>query len=58
LNTVVEKTDEKNTGTELCAYYARLQETGYIGYLGQEFLLLGDPIEALKQAFDLCNIAL
>src|SRR5437660_9080486 len=24
---------------------------------GQEFLPLGDPIAALKQAFDLCNIA-
>jgi hydroxypyruvate isomerase len=35
-----------------------LLETGYTGYLGQEFLPLGDPIEALKQAFDLCNIAL
>jgi len=35
-----------------------LLETGYTGYLGQEFLPLGDPIAALKQAFDLCNIAL
>jgi hydroxypyruvate isomerase len=35
-----------------------LLETGYTGYLGQEFLPLGDPIAALKQAFDLCNSAL
>src|SRR6266851_1688896 len=35
-----------------------LLETGYTGYLGQEFLPLGDPIAALKQAFDLCNIVL
>ncbi|HKF37986.1 MAG TPA: TIM barrel protein [Ktedonobacteraceae bacterium] len=35
-----------------------LLETGYTGYLGQEFLPLGDPIASLKQAFDLCNIAL
>lgn len=31
-------------------------ETGYEGYLGQEFIPLGDPLAALKQAFDLCNI--
>jgi len=35
-----------------------LLETGYTGYLGQEFIPLRDPIAALKQAFDLCNIAL
>ncbi len=32
-----------------------LLETGYNGYLGQEFIPRGDPIVALKQAFDLCN---
>jgi hydroxypyruvate isomerase len=31
-------------------------ETGYEGYLGQEFIPLGDPIAGLKQAFDLCNV--
>ena len=35
-----------------------LLETGYTGYLGQEFVPLGDPIAALKQAFDLCNSVL
>jgi hydroxypyruvate isomerase len=31
-------------------------ETGYDGYLGQEFIPKGDPIAALKAAFDLCNV--
>jgi hydroxypyruvate isomerase len=31
-------------------------ETGYEGYLGQEFIPLGDPLAGLKQAFDLCDI--
>ena len=30
-------------------------ETGYTGYLGQEFIPTRDPIASLKQAFDLCN---
>jgi hydroxypyruvate isomerase len=30
--------------------------TGYTGYLGQEFLPTGDPVAALRQAYDLCNL--
>lgn len=30
--------------------------SGYDGYLGQEFIPLRDPIQSLKQAFDLCNV--
>ncbi len=30
--------------------------TGYAGYLGQEFIPVGDPRATLKQAFDLCHI--
>ncbi len=30
--------------------------TGYDGYVGQEFVPLGDPIASLKQAFDVCNV--
>jgi hydroxypyruvate isomerase len=30
--------------------------TGYDGYIGQEFLPTGDPIAALRRAFDLCNV--
>ncbi len=33
-----------------------IRETGYEGYLGQEFIPLGDPLAGLKQAFDLCDI--
>jgi hydroxypyruvate isomerase len=33
-------------------------ETGYDGYLGQEFIPQGEPVSALKQAFELCNIQL
>lgn len=31
-------------------------ESGYDGYVGQEFVPTGNTIHALKQAFDLCNI--
>lgn len=31
-------------------------DTGYDGYLGQEFVPLHDPVQSLKQAFNLCNI--
>ena len=30
--------------------------TGYDGYVGHEFIPKGNPIEALKQAFDLCAV--
>jgi hydroxypyruvate isomerase len=30
--------------------------TGYDGYLGHEFVPKGDPVAALKAAFDLCNV--
>ncbi len=29
--------------------------TGYDGYVGQEFIPVGDPVAALREAFDLCN---
>jgi hydroxypyruvate isomerase len=31
-------------------------ETGYTGFIGHEFVPVGDPVTGLKQAFDLCNI--
>jgi len=31
-------------------------ETGYEGYVAQEFIPTGDPVAGLKRAFDLCNI--
>jgi hydroxypyruvate isomerase len=33
-------------------------QTGYQGYLGQEFIPRGNPVAALKQAFQLCNVHL
>src|SRR5262249_45454402 len=33
-----------------------IAETGYQGYLGQEFIPAGDPEVALRQAFEICNI--
>ncbi len=30
--------------------------TGYEGYVGQEFVPEGKPAEALREAFDLCNV--
>jgi hydroxypyruvate isomerase len=29
---------------------------GYGGYLGQEFIPLGDPVESLRRAFELCDV--
>ncbi len=31
-------------------------DTGYTGYVGQEFLPKGDAVTSLKQAFDICNV--
>jgi hydroxypyruvate isomerase len=33
-----------------------IQATGYDGWLGQEFIPTGDPIAALRRAYDLCNV--
>jgi len=31
-------------------------ETGYEGFVGQEFLPAGDPVKALENAFRICNV--
>ncbi len=33
-----------------------IAETGYDGFVGQEFIPKGDPVAALKAAYDLCNV--
>lgn len=33
-----------------------IQQTGYAGYLGHEFSPLGDPLPALRSAFELCQL--
>lgn len=33
-----------------------IADTGYDGFVGQEFIPKGDPAAALKAAFDLCNL--
>jgi len=33
-------------------------ETGFDGYLGQEFIPVGDPVAGLRRAFELCNVAI
>jgi hydroxypyruvate isomerase len=33
-----------------------IQETGYQGFIGQEFVPLGDPVEAYRKAYQLCSI--
>ena len=33
-----------------------IQETGYEGYVGHEFIPKGDPIAALRAAYELCDI--
>lgn len=33
-----------------------LKDVGYRGYIGQEFIPVGDPLAGLKQAVDACNV--
>ncbi len=33
-----------------------IQATGYDGYVGQEFIPAGDPMAALKEAFEICGV--
>lgn len=33
-----------------------IADTGYDGYVGQEFIPKGDPVAALKAAYELCNV--
>lgn len=33
-----------------------IRDTGYSGYVGQEFIPKGDAVAALKAAYDLCNV--
>lgn len=33
-----------------------IAESGYTGYVGHEFVPKGDPLEAMKAAFDRCNV--
>ncbi len=33
-----------------------IAKTGYTGYVGQEFIPTGDPLESLRQAVRLCNV--
>lgn len=33
-------------------------ETGYDGYLGQEFIPIGDPVASLRHAFEICNVTI
>jgi hydroxypyruvate isomerase len=33
-----------------------LKASGYQGYVGQEFVPKGEPLEGLKAAYELCNV--
>ncbi|MCW5934996.1 MAG: TIM barrel protein [Fimbriimonadia bacterium] len=33
-----------------------IKETGYKGYVGQEFIPKGEPVASLKRAFELCSV--
>ena len=35
---------------------AAIRDTGYEGYLGQEFIPVGDPLESLKSARQICEV--
>ena len=34
-----------------------IAESGYTGFVGHEFVPKGDPVEALRAAYELCNVA-
>jgi hydroxypyruvate isomerase len=34
-----------------------IHATGYDGYIGQELMPRGDPVAALRIAFDVCNVS-
>ncbi|MDE0044113.1 MAG: TIM barrel protein [Candidatus Poribacteria bacterium] len=38
------------------AVIAAIRDTGYDGYLGHEFIPVGNPVEALKNALEVCTI--
>ena len=38
------------------AVIAAIRDTGYKGYVGHEFIPVGDPVEALKKALQVCKI--
>lgn len=38
------------------AIISKLLELGYDGYVGQEFIPAGDPLESLRQAVELCDV--
>ena len=38
------------------AVIAAIRDTGYDGYVGHEFIPVGDPVEALKNALEVCTI--
>ena len=48
----IDETQELNYGA-ICRAIA---ETGYSGYVGQEFVPAGDWRAALRQAYDVCNV--
>lgn len=50
---------ELNNRQELqySAIFHTIADVGYEGYVGHEFIPTGDPLVALKQAFDLCDSA-
>jgi hydroxypyruvate isomerase len=50
----------KDLDTEQEIYYPAvcraIAETGFDGYIGQEFSPKGDPLEALRQAIEQCSV--
>ena len=50
--------NELDETQELCylPIIRAIAATGYAGFVGQEFIPKGDPVAALKAAFDLCNV--
>ncbi len=50
--------NEINDSQELFypAIVKAIKQTGYNGFLGQEFIPVGDPVQAMEDAFRICNI--
>ena len=49
--------NEINDSQELFypAIVKAIKQTGYNGFLGQEFIPIGDPVQAMEDAFRICN---
>jgi len=47
---------DDNQEINYTAVFKAIAETGFAGYVGHEFIPIGDPLEGLREAVALCNV--